>query len=202
MNVYTKINAVMADLSKEGIGKDRKNAQQGYNFRGIDDVLNALSSLLVRHSLVVLPNVLEQRQVERTTMKGNPIFYSFVHVEFHFIDADNPESRHVVTTWGEAMDSADKATNKAMSAAYKYAAILAFCIPTVGDEGDADSVTHEVQPSYISHEQQLNIKGLITDAGLDEAVVLAKVGIRGWEYLPKSRYDNVLSRIQASRKAA
>ena len=43
------------------------------------------------------------------------------------------------------MDSADKATNKAMSAAYKYAAIQAFCIPTEGDN-DADATTHEVAP--------------------------------------------------------
>jgi hypothetical protein len=47
-----------------------------------------------------------------------------------------------VQTYGEAMDSADKATNKAMSAAYKYAAFLAFCIPTEGDN-DADATTPE-----------------------------------------------------------
>jgi hypothetical protein len=50
-----------------------------------------------------------------------------------------------VQTYGEAMDSADKATNKAMSAAYKYAAFLAFCIPTEGDN-DADATTHEPAP--------------------------------------------------------
>lgn len=43
------------------------------------------------------------------------------------------------------MDSADKATNKAMSAAYKYAAMQAFCIPTEGDN-DADAHTHDVAP--------------------------------------------------------
>ncbi|MNY54686.1 hypothetical protein D3C86_1905820 [compost metagenome] len=41
------------------------------------------------------------------------------------------------------MDSGDKATNKAMSAAYKYAAFQAFCIPTEGDN-DADGQTHQV----------------------------------------------------------
>ena len=42
------------------------------------------------------------------------------------------------------MDSGDKATNKAMSAAYKYAALQTFCIPTEGDN-DADATTHEVK---------------------------------------------------------
>ena len=41
------------------------------------------------------------------------------------------------------MDSGDKSSNKAMSAAYKYACFLAFAIPTEGDN-DADSHTHEV----------------------------------------------------------
>lgn len=42
------------------------------------------------------------------------------------------------------MDSGDKATNKAMSAAYKYAAFQAFAIPTEGDN-DADGSTHEIK---------------------------------------------------------
>jgi len=52
-------------------------------------------------------------------------------------------STHVATIYGEAMDSGDKATNKAMSAAYKYLCLQSFCIPVVG-EPDADSETHEV----------------------------------------------------------
>jgi hypothetical protein len=64
-------------------------------------------------------------------------------MEFNFVSALDG-SKHTVKTFGEAMDSADKATNKAMSAAYKYAAFQAFCIPTEGDT-DADATTHEVK---------------------------------------------------------
>jgi hypothetical protein len=63
-------------------------------------------------------------------------------VRFDFVSADDG-SMHEVVTFGEAMDSGDKATNKAMSAAYKYACMQAFCIPTEGDN-DADAKTHEV----------------------------------------------------------
>ena len=65
-----------------------------------------------------------------------------VEAEFDFVSAEDG-SRHTVKTFGEAMDSGDKATNKAMSAAYKYAAFQAFSIPTEGDN-DADAQTHEV----------------------------------------------------------
>lgn len=144
MKVYQAIAAVAAELSKEGIAKGRKNATQGYMFRGIDDVYGALSGLLAKHSLVILPRVMERWVSERETQKGGVLFYSVLRVEFDFVSAED-WSKHTVCTFGEAMDSGDKSTNKAMSAAYKYACMQAFCIPTEGDN-DADAHTHEVAP--------------------------------------------------------
>jgi hypothetical protein len=143
MKVYQAINAVQADLSKTGISKDRKNDQQGYKFRGIDDVFNALSPLLAAHKLCILPRVVSRDVVERTNAKGTALFYVTVGVEFDFVSSEDG-TKHTVVTYGEAMDSGDKATNKAMSAAYKYACMQAFSIPTEGDN-DADATTHEVQ---------------------------------------------------------
>lgn len=139
--VYAAINKVQAALATEGIGKNRKNQQQGYSFRGIDDVYNAVSRLLATHGLCILPRCTERGVVERTTQKGGVLFYVTVRCEFDFIAAEDG-SKHTVVTYGEAMDSADKATNKAMSAAYKYALMQAFAIPTEGDN-DADATTHE-----------------------------------------------------------
>lgn len=143
--VYAAIAAVSKDMAEQGISKSRKNSQgSGYNFRGIDDVLNALAPSLVSHGLVIVPRCTERESVERTTKNGGAIFYTTVKVEFDFI-AVKDGSRHTATMYGEAMDTSDKSTNKAMSAAYKYAAFQTFCIPTEGDN-DADSHTHEVAP--------------------------------------------------------
>lgn len=144
MKVYQAIAAVMADIAREGIAKDRKNQQQNYQFRGIDDVYNALSPILAKHSLCVLPRVLNRTTIERTTQKGGVLFYTTVEAEFDFVSAEDG-SRHTIKTFGEAMDSADKSTNKAMSAAYKYACMQAFCIPTEGDN-DPDASTPDVAP--------------------------------------------------------
>lgn len=142
--VYAAINAVQLDLSKEGITKNRKNQQQNYNFRGIDDVFNALSPLLAKHKLCILPRILARTCEERQTKSGGSMSYVTVEAEFDFVSAVDG-SRHIVRTFGEAMDSADKATNKAMSAAYKYAAFQAFAIPTEGDN-DADAHTPTPAP--------------------------------------------------------
>ena len=142
--VYRAISAVAGAIAKEGIAKNKKNTQQGFMFRGIDDVYNALAPILSEFGLVVLPRVLQRIETERETKSGGALFNVVVEVEFDFVAAEDG-SRHVVKTFGEAMDSADKATNKAMSAAYKYAAMQAFCIPTSGDN-DADATTHDVAP--------------------------------------------------------
>lgn len=142
--IYGAIAAVAGSIARHGIAKDRRNSQQGYNFRGIDDVYNALAPHLADAGLVILPRVLSRLQTERETKNGGALFNVVVEVEFDFVAAADG-SRHTVKTFGEAMDSADKATNKAMSAAYKYAAMQAFCIPTAGDN-DADATSHDVAP--------------------------------------------------------
>ena len=143
MSVYKVINAVQADLAKAGIGKDSENTFDKYKFRGIDAVYNAIAPLLAKHGLCILPRMLSRTCEERTSQKGGALFYVTVEAEFDFVCAEDG-TKHTVKTFGEAMDRGDKATNKAMSAAYKYAAFQAFAIPTEGDN-DADASTHEVQ---------------------------------------------------------
>ena len=143
--VYKAINQVQTEICKLGISKDQKNKQQGYSFRGIDDVYNALAPLISKAGLCVLPRVIERNVTERTTKSGAALFYVDVKAEFDFVSAKDG-SIHTVTTYGEAMDSGDKATNKAMSAAYKYACLQTFCIPLEGHP-DADAETPpEVTP--------------------------------------------------------
>lgn len=138
-HVFSCIAAVSAEIAQTGISKNRSNQQQGYKFRGIDDVYNALAPLISKHGLVIIPRILSREVVERQTQKGGAIFYVTVEAEFDFVSAKDG-SKVTARSFGEAMDSADKATNKAMSAAYKYTAFQTFCIPTEGDN-DADATT-------------------------------------------------------------
>ena len=144
--VYRAISRVTAELAKDGIAKNRKNTQQGFNFRGIDDIYNALAPHLAANQLSILPRILSREVTERATKAGSTLFYVVCEVEFDFVCAEDG-SRHVVKVYGEAMDSADKGSNKAMSAAFKYACLQAFCIPTEGQDNDADATTHEVAPA-------------------------------------------------------
>lgn len=158
MKVYKSINDVQAELATIGITKDRRNSQgNGYNFRGIDDVYNTIAPLLSKHKLCILPRVLTRNCIERASKAGGALFYVTIEAEFDFVSAEDG-SKHVVKTFGEAMDSGDKATNKAMSAAYKYACFQAFSIPTESNN-DPENETHEVLPGLT---QERFVKALYT----------------------------------------
>ncbi|EOC1186532.1 ERF family protein [Cronobacter sakazakii] len=144
--VYQAISAVAKEMAATGISKDRTNTQQNFKFRGIDQVYNALAPALVNHGLLILPRITDRTVTERTTPKGTVLFYVVVKAEFDFVSTKDG-SVHTVVTYGEAMDSGDKATNKAMSIAYKYAAFQAFCIPTEETAIDADAEVHHIKPA-------------------------------------------------------
>jgi hypothetical protein len=147
-HVIRAMNLVSARLAEEGISKSRSNSQQGYKFRGIDEVLNALSAIISSEKLVIIPHVESRELTERQTKNGGALFSVVVRVRYTFVSAEDGSRETIGPFDGEAMDSADKATNKAMSAAYKYMAIQTFCIPTEGDN-DADATTHEVAPAAV-----------------------------------------------------
>ena len=124
------------------VGKTRKNAAQGYQFRGIDDVLSACQSVLAENGVVCVPQVRErERELMQTKSGGSMVSVRFL-VDHHFYAADG--SFVTATTLGEAMDSGDKASNKAMSAALKYALVETLCIPTFEDGRDTEEHSPEL----------------------------------------------------------
>ena len=96
-------------------------------------MLNALAPLLARHKLCVLPRVLE-----REALRGRGEQRVVLRVGFDLVSAID-SSRHVIESFGEAIDDSDKGTAKAMSAAYKTAMLQAFCIPVPQEDSDASS---------------------------------------------------------------
>ena len=144
MNIHLTINKIMSDVG--AIGKDKTNVQQGFKYRGVDDVMNALQPLFVKHKLYIVPQVLEHIREDRLTQKGTNLIYSVLKMQFEFIADDGSSVKAIVI--GEGMDSGDKATNKAMAIAYKYACFQVFSIPTE-EMPDPDAETHEVKGKVV-----------------------------------------------------
>jgi hypothetical protein len=154
-HVIWAMHAITTQFSEDGIAKAHRNEQQKYNFRGIDDVLNALSSEIADAKLIITPRFRKviERSVHQTT-KGGLMFSVVIEMDYEFKSALDG-SVHVATVVSEGADYSDKATAKAMSNAYKYMAIQTFCIPTEGlsAEGDADYPTAQYSSVQASNQQ-------------------------------------------------
>ena len=141
-SVYAAINAIAGELAIRGISKTRTNEIDGYKYRSIDDVLDRLAPLLAKHRLCVLPRALERVVAEREDEQERFLRHVALRVSFTLASVDDGSS-HTIEAYGEALDGGDKATAKAMSAAYKAAMVQVFCIPVSGAE-DPDRTSHKL----------------------------------------------------------
>lgn len=140
--IYAKMALILADI--DAITKDRTNTQgQTFKYRGIDDIYNELHASFAKHQVFCTTEVLERAQIERQSKSGGALFYTVCRIRFTFWATDGSSVSSI--TVGEAMDSGDKSTNKAMAVAHKYCLLQAFLVPTE-DEKDPDGQTHEVMP--------------------------------------------------------
>ena len=134
--IFGLIGKAMEDIG--AIGKDSVNKQQGFKYRGIDAVMNAMNPVMRKYGLFLTPEVLDHKREERQTSSGGRLIYSILTMRYTMYAPDGSSVSAVVI--GEGMDSGDKASNKAMSVAMKYAMFQLFCIPTE-EMVDPDSET-------------------------------------------------------------
>lgn len=148
--IYPALCAIQKEIG--AIGKDKKNQQQGFMFRGVDQVMNVLHPLLSEFGVFIVPEILETHREERTTKSGGNLIYTIHKVRYHFTAIDGSEV--CATVVGEGMDSADKSSNKAMAVAFKYACFQLLCIPTEEMAKD-DPDNYSPEPSTVSEAQLL-----------------------------------------------
>ena len=141
--IYASMAAIMSDIA--AIGKLKKNEQQNFKFRGIDDVYNACHPVMAKHGVFCAPEVLLCERQDKTTSKDKQVIYTKLRVKYTFYADDG--SSVSTTVEGEGMDYGDKSTAKAMAIAHKYALLQIFCIPTEEiDDPDSDSVELSGKP--------------------------------------------------------
>ena len=215
MNIYESITKIMEEVP--AIGKNQVNTQQKFKFRGIDDVMNALQPILAKNKVFIVPEILEQIREERTTKSGSGLIYSICKIRYRFYAEDGTFIEAI--TIGEGMDSGDKATNKAMAIAMKYALFQVFCIPTE-EMKDPDGETPEESNKKVPQNQQEQVKqtsqsnkenmqeliteqqsktifGMMISKGLDVEKILQKnYGITNTKQLTKQQYVSILNKLK------
>ena len=201
--IYKAIADIMAEIG--AIGKNQRNSTQGFMYRGVDIVMNTLNPSFVKHKVFVVPEVLEQTREERQTSKGGTLLYSICRIKFTFYAEDGSSVSAI--TIGEGMDSGDKATNKAMSIAFKYACFQVFCIPTEEMiDPDADTPAPSTKKSnqtkkadvgkeIIPQEKVDALKTMLSEQGIKEETVLGLYKVKDLSELTENQHANIVKNI-------
>lgn len=135
--VFEAFSNVMGAV--QGIRKGDRNSQQGFNFRGIDAVLNAVGPALREHKVTIIPTA-ESIEIERyQTAKGGQMQGVIARMTYTVY---GPAGDFFTgSAYGQAADAGDKAVSKAQSVAYRTFLLQGLTVPT--DEPDPDSSVHE-----------------------------------------------------------
>lgn len=200
--IYGALCAAMSEIG--AISKDDRNSQQNFKYRGIDAVMNALQPVLIKNHIFITPEVVDQQREERTTSKGNHLIYSILKMKYTFYADDGSSISAVVT--GEGMDSGDKASNKAMSVAFKYACFQVLCIPTDEmkdpDEGSPEEITRaDERRNPNDHPQDAAHRvanSLLKKFGKEKApeMLFAITGYKSTKNVPEDRANSIIKMIE------
>jgi hypothetical protein len=155
--IFKQMNLVMKEIGF--VSKDQKNMAQGFKFRGIDQFVNALYPALCKHGVFIAPECVseshELKDVERSSGKAGVDKHVHVMMKYNFY-AEDGSSVTVGPIPAEGLDSGDKATNKSLSAALKYALIQTFSVPTE-DMAEGDLETPEIKPSPVIQNKPVTV---------------------------------------------
>lgn len=173
--VFEALSNVQKDLAIIGIAKNSENKQQNFWFRGIDAVYNALSPLMGRHGVTLIPTKVSYERTMLTTASGKPSHQTISTVDYTFYAKDGSSISGQGV--GEAQDTGDKSMSKSLTMALKYFLIHGLQIPLEG-EADSDEQTHETA-AFISVDQAQELQSLIDETSTDIKNVLAAYSIPG-----------------------
>ena len=190
-NIFQTIAAVMEDVG--AIGKDSLNKQQGFLYRSIDAIYNGLNPAFIKHHLFVVPEIMEQTREERRTVKGGTLLYSICRVKYTFYAEDGSHIEAVVV--GEGMDSGDKATNKAMSAAFQYACFQVFCIPTE-EMKDPDAETPPQSERVLGDERIKELYAELRRTGIGRNHILRTYNVSDLNELSLKDWENAMKTLK------
>lgn len=209
--IYRSIAGVIADVG--AVGKDKENKQQGFKFRSIDDVYNALHPALAKNKVVIVPNILSREVNELQTARGTVMHHVICTIKFTFFAEDGSSIESTLV--GEALDTGDKATNKAMAIAYKYACFQVFCIPTSDmADPDAESVNGlrtagnppqtqqagnppaDMRTAKINGEMMRRLQGELARTGVHESQICDTFKVGKISDLSVEQYNKAMRRLQ------
>ena len=141
MNIYEKLKAITSELGTVAKNLD-VDTGKGKSYKAVQeyDILKAIKPLEEKHKVYSFPverEIVDSYIIEKETQYGTTK-NQFMRIKtvYRFVNTEKPEEYVDTISYGDGIDSADKAPGKAMTYADKYALMKTYKIAT-GDDPDA-----------------------------------------------------------------
>lgn len=168
MNIYQKMSAITKEISTVAKNLMVGEGKNQYKAVGEADVLAAVKPIEIKHGVYSYPfdrEIVESGEMVSTTKYGDrKSLYLRVKTIYRFVNVDEPSEFIDITTYGDGVDSQDKAPGKAMTYGDKYALLKAYKIQTGDDPDQNESETlkdHTVdrtgEPAYPTRAEMLGV---------------------------------------------
>lgn len=204
MNIYEKMLAITNE-----IGTINKNLIVGfgsnkYKAVGEADVLKAVRQLELKYGVYSYPSnrrITESNVMTVKNAKGEEKTNLFMRLEvtYTFINVEKPEEKIDVTTYGDGIDSQDKAPGKAMTYADKYALLKAYKIVT-GDDPDQEA-SGELKQNTIDNIKQQTLIQMVTDKQLPTEQIVLILNKCGYKKVADIREEDFKKVYEAIKEA-
>ncbi len=206
--IFGAMSAAQADLARAGVAKLGKNQQQGFMYRAWDDLQQALAPILAAHRLLIIPHIESRTESSVTTKSGSQMFRVVLQGHLEFLSGVDGSS-YRFQAFGEASDTGDKGTSKALTMLVKYAVLHAFCVPLAGvPDSDAETAP-ETAPETpadpvsdkITEIQIADLQALAEEGGADMDKFLKFLGVSTLAELPAAEVSDALHALERKRSA-
>ncbi|MBR3277401.1 MAG: ERF family protein [Lachnospiraceae bacterium] len=187
MNIYEKMSAITREIADVAKNLEVEiNERTKYKAVGEYDVLKAVKPIEHKYGVYSFPahrEIVESGEIVNSTKYGEKrSLFVRIEVIYRFVNVEKPEEYVEVFSYGDGVDSQDKASGKAMTYADKYALLKAYKIQTGEDpdaEGSNELLEKNLSKDLASDSEKATFRALCGKAGVDPHDVLKAIGWKG-----------------------
>ena len=141
-NIFQRMSAITSEISTVAKNLSVDAGKSSYKAVGEADVLAAVKPIEAKHGVYSYPvsrTITDSGEMVSTTKYGErKQLFMRVETVYRFVNIDKPDEYIDITTYGDGVDTQDKAPGKAMTYGDKYALLKAYKIQT-GDDPDQNA---------------------------------------------------------------
>lgn len=200
LNIYQRMSAITNEINRVAKNLNVDQGKSSYKAVGEADVLAAVKPAEEKYGVYSYPvdrEIIESTVLTTTNYQGQERKQQFMRLRivYRFVNADKPEEYIDIASYGDGVDSQDKAPGKAMTYADKYALLKAYKIITGEDPDQKGSEELKDKGVPMASEKQINyLKKLGRDDPANEAVIRNRV--KAWGQLTMAEATALIGELK------